>query len=271
VRREVIGNIELSCEARKLPEMLRQFAQAVRFDCQQYGHLRLREKRLFRRGQAGNRQDNGGGGMIKQKGGAFMSSDYSRTYYTRFLFCLEHFLERKVKEREKYISKEPGKLLVWDGTHPGSGNPYHLKLKEAYAAIRFVLDALFEKAPSASMGADDWLDKFFINADDILCPGMWCKNERCEDHVNNRPYYCDAKLIPSKCEKWKAWRLVWRSYPDNEACQKCKHYKPESPSRYRTELQTKQINEYKCYCRAKELPDGCPKRRKERSLHFENP
>ena len=192
-----------------------------------------------------------------------MPSNNSCTYYARFFRCLRRYLEKKVEEqkKDKYID-DPKKLGKWD-EGLGRGKFYKMDVGTVYAAFKLVIDVLFDKAPSACMGADDWLDKFFIKADGVLCSGMWCGNERCRDYNGGYPYYCSAGMLPSKCEKWKAWRLSWRSYPDNEHCQKCKHYKPEPPSRYSSALQTKQTNEYKCYCRAKELPEGCPKKKKE--------
>jgi hypothetical protein len=68
--------------------------------------------------------------------------------------------------------------------------------------------------------------------------------------------------LPSNCEIWNAWRLQWRSYPEKEACQKCKYYKPEKPY-YPNDKdcvsRAEKVNQYKCYCRAKQLPDYCPK------------
>ena len=194
-----------------------------------------------------------------------MPSNNSYTYYNRFFECLSRFLDRKVEEqkKDKYDSK-PQKLKKWDGG-PGLGKFHEMSVDTVYAAFKLVIDVLFEKAPSACMGADDWLDQFFIKADGVLCSGMWCGHERCQDNDSGSPYYCGAGMVPSKCQKWKAWRLGWRSYPDNEQCQKCKHYKPtdQQPSKWTSALQIRQINEYKCYCRAKELPDGCPKKPKK--------
>jgi hypothetical protein len=117
------------------------------------------------------------------------------------------------------------------------------------------------------MGGDDWLDKFFTKADPILCPGMWCHDEHCEKNNGGYPYNCSEGKIPSKCPVWKAWRLQWRSFPEKTECKGCKYYKPEKP--YKCPMNDKaainriyETNKYKCYCRAKLLPDGCPKKTK---------
>jgi hypothetical protein len=135
-------------------------------------------------------------------------------------------------------------------------------------ALLKLFDDLIEKAPSACMGADDWLDKFFRNAEKELCTGMWCGNDRCKKHNGGDPYNCSEGCLPSKCEVWRGWRKQWRSYPENEICKKCKYYKPVSP--YKCPANDKQYissllktNQYKCYCRAKELPSGCPKKGKK--------
>jgi len=186
-----------------------------------------------------------------------MPSNNSYTYYNRFFECLSRFLDRKVEEQKKDKPDKPEKLRKrkWND----------ISVDTIYLAVKLVIDVLFEKAPSACMGADDWLDKFFIKADGVLCSGMWCGHGRCCDYDGGSPYYCGAGMVPSKCPKWKAWRLGWRSYPDYEYCQKCKHYKPtdQKPSEWTSALQIRQINEYKCYCRAKELPEGCPKKPKK--------
>ena len=198
-----------------------------------------------------------------------MPSNNSYTYYNRFLGCLERYLNKKVEDRkkEKYID-EPEKLyqsLDYDS------EPIELTVDVIKAAFEYIFDKLIKKAPSAAMGADDWLDKFFCNVVDFLCPGMWCGNNHCKDNSSHYPYSCREGCLPSKCKIWKAWRLTWRSYPDNEVCQKCRYYKPvpNIDPRYRTDLQTKEINEYKCYCRSKELPKGCPKKKVQKEAKEE--
>ena len=200
-----------------------------------------------------------------------MPSNNSYTYYRRFLRCLKQYLDKKVEER-----KENHKLFSFSNDDDGFNEKILFCYEDEnrktipiyagaiYSAFAYVLDNLIKKAPSASMGGDDWLDKFFVGSVKELCSGTWCKYERCIENSNEYPYYCKAGNIPNKCEAWKKWRLSWRSYPEKEACQKCKHYKPEAPSEYRSDLQTKKINEYKCYCRAKELPEDCPKKKKEK-------
>jgi hypothetical protein len=192
-----------------------------------------------------------------------MPSKNSYTYYNRFLMCLERYLKKKVDDNKKHNEKynytnDPYILSTYDN---GKGQ---LGVESIFRAFVYIFDDLIKKAPSATMGGDDWLDKFFINTDGELCPGMWCGNERCQNYNGGYPYYCQTGMIPGKCEKWKTWRLSWRSYPENGACQKCKHYKPDTADmHYRSSsLQLKQINEYKCYCRAKELPENCPKKKK---------
>jgi hypothetical protein len=193
-----------------------------------------------------------------------MPSNNSYTYYTRFLRCLERYLEKKIEKRKKeaYIVKPE----IFYYSIDRESKPVSLTAKIIYAAFGYIFDDLIEKAPSAAMGADDWLDKFFIHVvDEAFCTETWCGHDRCKEFDHVCPYNCGDGKLPSKCEKWKAWRLTWRSYPDKEECQKCRYYKPvpNIDPRYRTDLQTKQINEYKCYCRAKELPENCPKRKKE--------
>jgi hypothetical protein len=135
-------------------------------------------------------------------------------------------------------------------------------------AILNLFDDLIEKAPSACMGADDWLDKFFHNAEKELCTGMWCGDEHCKKYGSAYPYNCSAGCLPSKCEVWRAWRKQWRSYPEKKECRECKYYKPAVP--YKCPANDKhyiknilEINQYKCYCRSKILPDGCPKKGKK--------
>jgi len=194
-----------------------------------------------------------------------VASKNSYTYYTRFLRCLKRYLEKFVdaRKKEKHIENPE----VWYHWLKKDGREKSIELSAdiIYAAFESIFNKLIEKAPSACMGADDWLDKFLINAVyDVFCTETWRGNNHCENNMSSYPYNCKEGCLPSKCEKWKAWRFTWRSYPDNEVCQKCKHYKPEPNinPRYRTDLQTKQINEYKCYCRAKELPEGCLKKKK---------
>ena len=194
-----------------------------------------------------------------------MPSKNSYSYYNRFLKCLKRYFEKKVEKNKKEKREKPDEIYVWEGSL-GHGKSYKMSFDGIRAAVGYLFDDLIEKAPSACMGADDWFDKFLVNAVDILCPETWCGHERCQEYNNGHPYNCKAGNLPSKCEAWKKWRLSWRSYPQKEACQKCKHYKPfvaDSYSRM-TALQVEKINEYKCYCRAKELPEGCPKKKKER-------
>jgi len=192
-----------------------------------------------------------------------MSSSNSYTYYNRFLRCLDRYLEKIINERKKdaYVTKAE---TLYCSVDPNK-NGVALSKGKIYASFKYIFDQLIDKAPSACMGADDWLDKFLCSVVyKGFCTETWCENDHCEKNSNRYPYNCSEGCLPSKCKIWKAWRLVWRSYPDNEVCQKCKHYKPEPniDPRYRTDLQTKQINEYKCYCRKKELPEDCPKRGK---------
>jgi hypothetical protein len=182
-----------------------------------------------------------------------MSSNNSYTYYNRFLKCLRRYLEKIVEKRKKDKWIDDPETLYVD-----------LTIDDIYAAFKFVFDNFIKKAPSACMGADDWFDRFLVKADMVLCSGVWCFNERCSDNDTGSPYYCLAGNIPGKCEKWKAWRLTWRSYPENELCQKCRYFKPDKADQHWkiTEQQLKKINEYKCYCRKKELPGNCPKKGK---------
>ena len=170
-----------------------------------------------------------------------MPSKNSYTYYDRFLSCVE----KRFGREKKHYSR-------WDYV-------VHLTGDQFKAAIEIIFDILIKKAPSAQMGGDDWLDKFFVHADKILCSGMWCYNERCKDNNTGSPYFCEAGNIPSTCKEWKAWRQKWRSYPEKEECQKCHYFKPYplAPGQNREEA-----NDYRCLCRAKELPVNCPKRSK---------
>jgi hypothetical protein len=190
-----------------------------------------------------------------------MPGKNSYVYYKRFLKCLRRYLEKKVEEqrKEKYIDN-PEILKKWiryDGDEYAKG--VDLTADGIYAAFKSVFDEFIEKAPSACMGADNWFDKFLFNADGLLCAGMWCGHERCENNDGGEPYYCRAGNVPGKCKAWKAWRWRWRSYPEKEECRKCRHYKPEEPYDRKDVSRTEKINRYKCYCRAKELPEGCPK------------
>ena len=175
-----------------------------------------------------------------------MPSYNSYTYYKRFLACVE---KRFGKEKKHY-----GK---WDYV-------VQLTSYQFRAAIKIIFDILIEKAPSAQMGGDAWLDHFLVNADRVICPGMWCCHERCKDNSTGSPYYCRAGVIPSKCKVWKAWRQQWRSYPEKEECQKCRHFKPYDNSCYSLihGKNLEEANKYRCLCRAKELPVNCPKRSK---------
>ena len=98
-----------------------------------------------------------------------MPGKNSYTYYDRFFKCLRRYLEKKAEEqkKEKWLDK-PELLRKWD-EGPGRGKFYEMDVETVYAAFKLVIDVLFEKAPSACMGADDWLDQFFIKADGVLC------------------------------------------------------------------------------------------------------
>jgi hypothetical protein len=190
-----------------------------------------------------------------------MPSYNSYVYYKRFLRCLRRNLEKQVEDRrkKKYIDKP--EILVygdWDGD-----NPKPLGADDIYTVFKHIFDELIKKAPSAQMGGDGWLDKFFNSADKDLCSGMWCHNERCESNNGGYPYYCSSGGLPSKCKAWKAWRMQWRSYPEKEVCQKCRYFKPIEKIVYITQKQYEEICSYKCYCRAKKLPEGCPKKKEE--------
>jgi hypothetical protein len=197
-----------------------------------------------------------------------MASKNSYAYYTRFLRCLRKYLEKKTsdKKEDKYIADDERDILTWVRS---SEDRHGLKASDIYVAFEFLLDYLIEKSPSACMGADDWLDKFFTHAGDALCTGIWCGNTHCEHHNGEYPYNCAAENMPSKCKTWKAWRFQWRSYPEKEDCQQCRHYKPEKPY-YPNDracvASVEKQNQYKCYCRSKELPENCPKK-KEQEKH----
>jgi hypothetical protein len=197
-----------------------------------------------------------------------MPSKNSYDYYNRFLKCLRLYLEKKVEDRkkEKWID-DPETLYQWLQNDDGEKR-YDLTIGSIRAAFEFVFDEFIKKAPSACMGANDWFDGFLVNADGLLCPGKWCQNPHCGQHNGSYPYNCSGNNIPYKCKIWKDWRKIWRSYPEKNECQNCRHYKPEKPYYPHDKdcvTRTKKINQYKCYCRAKELPENCPKKSKERT------
>jgi len=175
-----------------------------------------------------------------------MSSYNSYTYYTMFVRCLRRYLEKEVEKRKKDKWITEPEILFTSVDEEGKKRIFNtFIIKES---VEYIFDRLIEKAPSACLGADDWLDKFFNSVvREGFCTETWCGYDRCENFDHFCPYNCGKGKLPSKCDKWKAWRLSWRSYPEKEECQKCKHYKPVPHEYYRTELQTKQINEYKCY------------------------
>jgi hypothetical protein len=192
-----------------------------------------------------------------------MPSKNSYCYYNRFLLCLRKHLEKTVEDRksDKHIDNPTVIYQYIDYDEPAVA----LTADSIVAAFEYIFDKLIKKAPSAQMGGDDWLDEFFNNADEVLCSGTWCRNERCLNNDSGHPYYCKLGNVPAKCKDWKAWRWQWRSYPEKEECQKCKYYKPEKPYYPHDKncvARTEKINCYKCYCRAKKLPDGCPKMRR---------
>jgi hypothetical protein len=192
-----------------------------------------------------------------------MSSKNSYNYYDSFLKCLHRYLEKKIEgqKNDKWTNRPDTffKRIRYDDREEG----YDITISGIYAAFKFVFDEFIEKAPSACMGADDWLDKFLINADSLLCPGKWCENPHCKNNNNRYPYNCSGGNIPYKCKTWKEWRKIWRSYPEKEECQNCKYYRPEKPYNPRDKksvARVEKINQYKCYCRIKYLPENCPKR-----------
>jgi hypothetical protein len=194
-----------------------------------------------------------------------MPSKNSYAYYGRFLKCLRLYLKRKVDDRkkEKYID-EPEIIHKWI-EYEGENKGVDLTIDSISAAFEYVFDEFIKKAPSACMGANDWFDEFLASADSLLCPGIWCGNPHCKHNDNCYPYNCAGGNLPYKCKIWKNWRNMWRSYPEKKECHKCRYYKPEKP--YKCPMNDKaainriyERNKYKCYCRAKELPENCPKR-----------
>jgi hypothetical protein len=159
-------------------------------------------------------------------------------YYKRFLKCLE---KRYDKESYRKRDAEDDQLI-------------ELSARQFSTAFRIVFDTIVEKAPGRCNGGNSWFDEFTIYASQILCPGMWCDKESCPENTLWHPYYCKAGNVPSKCKIWKAWRKQRRSYPEKEECQKCRYYRPYRPD------ETHEANKHCCYCRAKVLPDNCPKR-----------
>jgi hypothetical protein len=133
------------------------------------------------------------------------------------------------------------------------------------AVFKVIFD-IMEKAPSKQMGGAGWCDEFLTNSIYVLCTGEWCNNNHCEHHETwEEPYNCGAGKLPFQCPEWKKWRLQWRSFPEKEECQQCRYYKPHKfgsyYGRFTKEAEDK-FNSHKCYCRQKELPDGCPKKHK---------
>jgi hypothetical protein len=179
--------------------------------------------------------------------------------------CLRLYLEKIIEDRKKdpFYSKFNPEILR--SGIDADNKEFELTIGSIIASFKYVFDKLIEKAPSACMGANDWLDRFFVHADSLLCSGEWCGNPHCKHNNNRSPYNCSEKNRPCTCKIWKEWRKMWRSYPEKEACQKCRYYKPEIPDDpYDKALvaYTEKINLHKCYCRAKELPEKCPKGRK---------
>jgi hypothetical protein len=198
-----------------------------------------------------------------------MPSKNSYNYYSRFLKCLHRYLEKNIEEqkKDKWID-DPETFFKRIKYDDGSEEGFNINAGGVYAAFKLVFDEIIEKAPSACMGADDWFDKFLISAVSLLCPGKWCGNPHCKQNNNRYPYNCAIGSLPYKCKTWKDWRKMWQSYPEKETCQKCKYYKPEKPYYPHDKdcvARTEKINQYKCYCRSKELPEGCPKKTKEKT------
>ena len=132
--------------------------------------------------------------------------------------------------------------------------------------LKAICNFMFEMmktAPSKQVEGAGWCDDFLTASVFVICTGEWCKNPHCEHNRNGKePYNCGAGKLPFQCKEWKNWRLMWRSYPEKEVCQKCKYYKPVKATRLNITWAKKE-NQHKCYCRAKELPADCPKRSKE--------
>jgi hypothetical protein len=192
-----------------------------------------------------------------------MPSKYSYHYYYRFLKCLEKYLKRKVEDRKKNKYIDEPEVLCWNE----GDEQKKLGVNDILAAIEHIFDELIKKAPSACMGADNWLDQFFHRSEKVICPGMWCGNEHCKNNNGSYPYNCRAGDIPFECKVWKAWRLQWRSYPEKEVCQKCRYFKPYERDCFSIKQgkSWEEANKYRCLCRAKELPENCPKKNKERT------
>jgi hypothetical protein len=188
-----------------------------------------------------------------------MPSKNSYNYYGRFLKCLKRNLEKRVEDHQK-AKYDPEQELCF-GIR-GDDSDKILGADDIFTVFKYMFDGFIKKAPSACMGADDWLDRFFNNVDEVLCPGMWCHNEHCKHNNGGYPYNCSSGGLPSKCKVWKEWRFQWRSYPEKENCQKCRYFKPHERGCYSTKHAKKweEANKYRCLCRAKELPEGCPKR-----------
>jgi hypothetical protein len=191
-----------------------------------------------------------------------MPSKNSYDYYSRFLRCLRLYLEKKVEDRKKR-SDERETFYQWIMSDDGKEEGFDLTIGTIRAAFEFVFDEFIKKAPSACMGADDWFDKFLVKADSLLCPGKWCSDPHCEHNNSRYPYNCSGGNLPYKCKIWKDWRKTWRSYPEKAECRKCRYYKPEKPYYPHDKAciaEVEKINRYKCYCRAKILPEDCPKK-----------
>jgi hypothetical protein len=187
-----------------------------------------------------------------------MPSKNSYTYYYLFLRCLRKNLDKQVEDqkKDKYISKP--EILCWADT---GRHKNLLGVNDIFESFKHIFGKLIEKAPSACMGADDWLDQFFHGAEKALCPGIWCHNEHCKSNDGRDPYNCSAGNVPGKCKIWKAWRFQWRSYPANEVCQKCRYFKPYERDCFSIKhaKRWEEANKYRCLCRARKLPENCPK------------
>jgi len=183
-----------------------------------------------------------------------MPSTNSYKYYNCFKACLK----RWNKKGHSGWDEKAGKIGVV---------PHYSNGEEA--AIASFMRSIMEASPSDQMGGDDWCDKFIIHsASEFLCTGTWCSNNHCPSMGTNIPYNCAAGTRPADCKIYRDWRKIWRSYPESEVCKACRYFKPDvfkgGPDRWRKQIAEK--NKYKCYCRARELPEACPKRKKEKAV-----
>jgi hypothetical protein len=196
-----------------------------------------------------------------------MPSKNSYSYYCKFLRCLRKNLDQQAEDRkkDKWIDNPEAffKRIKYDD---GNEEGFDIAAGGVYAAFKLVFDEFIEKAPSACMGADDWFDKFLINAVSLLCPGKWCGNPHCKHNNNRYPYNCAVGSLPYKCKTWKDWRKMWRSYPEKEVCQKCRYFKPYERDCFSIKQgeSWEEANKYRCLCRAKKLPENCPKGKKNK-------